>query len=75
VQEEIAHKTVNNALNLRKNSQPILEEKRPGRPSSWKSSINAKLKSLVNNQKGVSQLKLGVKFNKYQTTISRQIKK
>ena len=75
VQEGLAPNTVYNALNRRKNGQPILEEKRPGCPSSWTSSMNTKLKRLVNNRKGVSQLKLGSKFNKHQTTISRQIKK
>jgi hypothetical protein len=62
-------------LNRRKNGQPILGDKRPGRPSSWTSSMKAKLKRLVNNRKGVSQRKLGSKFNKHFTTISRQIKK
>ena len=75
VQEGIARKTVYNVLNRRKNGQPILEDKRPGRPSSWTSSMKGKLKRLVNNRKGVSQRKLGSKFNKHQTTISRQIKK
>jgi len=48
VQEGIAHNTVFNALNRRKNGQPILGEKRSGRPSSWTSSMKAKLKRLVN---------------------------
>jgi hypothetical protein len=37
--------------------------------------MKAKLKRLVNKRKGVSQRKLGSKFNKHFTTISRQIKK
>ncbi len=73
VQEGIARKTIYNALNRRKNGQSILEETRPGRPSSWTSSMKGKLKRLAN--KGVSQRKLAFKFNKSQTTIGRQIKK
>jgi len=57
VQEGIARKKFYNALNRRKNDQSILEEKRPGRPSSWTSFMKAMLKRLVNNRKGVSQLK------------------
>ena len=75
VQEGIARKTVYNALNRRKNGQLISEDKSPGRPSSWTCFMKAKLKRLVNNRKGVSQRKLGSKFNKNFTTISRQIKK
>ena len=37
--------------------------------------MKGKLKRLVNNRKGVSQQRLGGKFDKHQTTISRQIKK
>ena len=63
------------ALNRRKNGQSILEDPRPGRPSSWTPSKKVKLKRLVNNRKGVSQRKLGKKFNKHHTTIGRQIQK
>ena len=73
VKEGIARKTVYNALNRRKNGQSILEENRPGRLSSWTSSMKGKLKRLVNNRKGVSQRRLAGKFEKHQTTISRQI--
>ena len=52
------------------------EKNLPGRRSSWTSSMKVKLKRLVNNnRKGVSQQRLGGKFDKHQTTISRQIKK
>ena len=56
VQEGIARQTVYNALN-RKNGQSILEDPRPGRPSSWTPSMKVKLKRLVNHRKGVSQRK------------------
>jgi transposase len=75
VNEGIARQTVYNAKNRRENGQSILEDTRPGRPSSWTSSMKAKLKRLVNNRKGVSQRKLGKKFNKHHTTIGRQIQK
>ena len=35
----IARQTVYNALNRRKNGQSILEDPRPGRPSSWTPSM------------------------------------
>ena len=75
VREGIARRTVYNALNRRKNGQSILEVTRSGRPSSWTSSMKVKLKRLVNHRKGVSQRKLGNKFNKHHMTIGRQIKK
>ena len=37
--------------------------------------MKVKLKRLVNHRKGVSQRKLGYKFNKHHMTIGRQIKK
>ena len=37
--------------------------------------MKVKLKRLVNHRKGVSQRKLGNKFNKHHMTIGRQIKK
>ena len=40
VREEIARRTVYNALNRRKNGQSILEVTRSGRPSSWTSSLS-----------------------------------
>ena len=43
--EGIARQTAYNALNRRKNGQSILEENRPGRPSSWTSPMKVKLKS------------------------------
>ena len=64
VREGIARRTVYYALNRRKNGQSILEVTRSGRPSQWTSSMKIKLKRLVNNRKGVSQRKLGNKFNK-----------
>ena len=75
VREGIARQTVYNALNRRKNGQSILEDPRPGRPSLWTSSMKVKLKRLVNHRKGVSQRKLGNKFNKHHMTIGSQIKK
>jgi hypothetical protein len=55
VRTGIPRQTVYNALNRRKNGQSILEDTRPGRPSSWTPSMKAKLKRLINNRKGVSQ--------------------
>ena len=75
VKEGIFRQTVYNALNQRQNGQSMLEEYRPGRSSSWASHIKAKLMRLVNDRIGVSQRRLGGKFDKHQTTISRQIKK
>ena len=69
VREGIARRTVYNALIRRKNGQSILEVTRSGRPSSWTSSMKLKLKRLVNHRKGVSQRKLGYKFNKHHKTI------
>ena len=43
VKEGIARQTVYNNLNRRKNSQPIIEDKRPARPLSWTSSMKRKL--------------------------------
>jgi IS30 family transposase len=66
---------VYNAINRRENGQSILEDTRPGQPSSWTLSMKVKLKRLVNNRKGVSQRKLGKQLNKHHTTIGRQIQK
>ena len=55
VREGIAWQTVYNDLNRCKNGQSILEDTRPGRPSSWTSSMKVKLKRLLNNRKRVSQ--------------------
>ena len=75
LKEGIARQTVYNALNRLGNGQSILEENRPGRLSSCTLSLKVKLKRLVKHQKGVSQQRLGGKFDKHQTTISRQTKK
>jgi predicted HTH transcriptional regulator len=64
-----------NDLNRCKNGQSILFDTHLGSPSSWKSSMRAKLKRLVNNRKGVTQPKLSKKFYKNQRTIGRQIQK
>ena len=75
VQEGIAWQTGYNAYNRRKNGQSILCDTHLGPPSSWTSSMNVKLRRLVNNRKIVSQPKLNKKFYKNQTTIGRQIQK
>ena len=41
---------------------------------SWTREKKAKLKRLVNNRKGVSQRKLGLKFGVNQLTLGRQLK-
>ena len=43
VREEIARRTVYNALNRRRNGQSILEVTRSGRPSSWTSFYEGKI--------------------------------
>ena len=58
VQEGIARQTVYIAFNRRKNGQSILLDTYLGPPSSWRSSMNEKLKRLVNHRKGVSHSKL-----------------
>jgi hypothetical protein len=73
--EGIARRTVYNGLNRRKNGQSILEDTRPGRPSSWTPSMKVNLKRLVDHRKGVSQSKLGYKFQRGQRIIGRQIEK
>ena len=75
VKEEIARRTVYNALNRRKNSQSTLFDTRLDPFLSWTSSMRGKLKRQANNRNGVSQSKLNKKFHKNQTTISRQIQK
>ena len=55
VREGIAWQTVYNDLNSCKNGQSILCDTHLGPPSSWTSSMNEKLKRVVNNRKGVSQ--------------------
>ena len=59
-----------NALNRRKNGQSILCGTHLRPPSPWITSINEKLKRLVNHRKGVSQPKLCYKFHKNQRTTS-----
>jgi hypothetical protein len=53
---------------LRKNDQSMLEVTRYCRPSSRTSSMNVKLKRLVNHRKKVSERKLGKTFHKNQRT-------
>ncbi|XP_065653066.1 uncharacterized protein LOC136080378 [Hydra vulgaris] len=52
-----------------------LKIKHPGRPTSWTREKKAELTKLVNNQKGVSQRKIGIKLGVNQSTIGRQLKK
>jgi hypothetical protein len=58
VREEIARRTVYNALNRRKNGQSILCDTYLGPPSSWTFSLKLKLKRLINIRKMGSKPKL-----------------
>ncbi|XP_065657991.1 probable ATP-dependent RNA helicase ddx52 [Hydra vulgaris] len=51
------------------------DRKHPGRPTSWTREKKAELTRLVNNRKGVSQRKIGIKFGVNQAAIGRQLKK
>ena len=68
VKAGIAQRTVYNTLDRRNKGISTSEAKRPGRPLSFNSSMNSKLKRLVNNRKGVSQNRLARKFGKSQST-------
>jgi transposase len=75
VKEGIARSTVYDAINRMENDQPIKDNKRTGRPTSWTTQKKNRLKRLVNNRTGVSQRRLGKKFGLHQTTIGRQLAK
>ena len=62
--------------NLRlQTGQSFSDKKRSGRPTSWARENKAILKKFINNRKGVSQRKLGLKFDVKQSTIGRKFKK
>ena len=70
-----ARQTVYNTLNKLASGQPINDNKRTGRPSSWAYSRKEHLQRLVNNRKGVSQRRLARKLLCSQSNISRQLTK
>jgi hypothetical protein len=73
--EGIARQTVYNAIHKLQTVQPIKDNARTGRPTSWTPAKKAKLKQLTNNRTGVSQRRLGRRFVVNQATISRQLSK
>ncbi|XP_065654743.1 uncharacterized protein LOC136081360 [Hydra vulgaris] len=62
-------------LKILETVQSFSDRKHPGRPTSWTREKKAELTRLVNNRKGVSQRKIGIKFGVNQSTIGRQLKK
>lgn len=68
-------RTIYNAINRLQMGQPIQDKKRTGRSTSWTAAENKKLAELVNNRTGVSQRGLGLKFDRNQRTIGRQLSK
>ena len=61
--EGIGRKTTYDYLKGLETGQSFSDKKHSGRPTSWTREKKAKLKRLVNNRKGVSQRKLGLKFD------------
>ena len=73
--EEIARNTIYDNLKRLQTGQSFSDKKRSGRQTSWTRENKANLKRLVNNRKGISQRKLGLKFGLNQLTIGCQFKK
>ncbi|XP_065662569.1 uncharacterized protein LOC136085209 [Hydra vulgaris] len=73
--EGFARSTIYDNLIELKTVQSFSDRKHPGRPTSWTREKKAELTRLVNNRKGVSQRKIGIKFGVNQSTIGRQLKK
>ncbi|XP_065668056.1 uncharacterized protein LOC136088292 [Hydra vulgaris] len=74
-EEGFARSTIYDNLKRLETVQSFSDRKQPGRPTSWTREKKAKLTRLVNNRKGVSQRKIGIKFDVNQSTIGRQLKK
>ncbi|XP_065654663.1 uncharacterized protein LOC136081287 [Hydra vulgaris] len=73
--EEFARSTIYDSLKRLETVQSFSDRKHPGRPTAWTREKKAELKRLVNNRKGVSQRKIGIKFGVNQLIIGRQLKK
>ena len=73
--EGFARSTIYDNLKRLETVQSFSDRKHPGRPTSWTREKKAELTRLVNNRKGVSQRKIGIKFGVNQSTIGRQLKK
>ena len=72
--EGFARSTIYDNLKRLETVQSFSDRKHPGRPTSWTREKKAELTRLVNNRKGVSQRKIGIKFGVNQSTIGRQLK-
>ncbi len=68
-------RTIYSTANRMQNEESIEDKKKTGLPTSWTSTRKNKLKRLANNRKGVSQRRLGRKFNVSDVTICRQLSK
>ena len=73
--EGFARSTIYDNLKRLETVQSFSDRKHPGRPTSWTREKKAELTRFVNNRKGVSQRKIGIKFGVNQSTIGRQLKK
>ena len=73
VSEGYARTTVFNTLQRLDTTSSLTDNKKPGRPSSWKATRKARLKRLTNNRKDVSQRKLAQKFDVGVSTICHQL--
>ena len=54
---------------------PIKDNKKTGHSTKWTGAKKKQLKRLANNRTGVSQRRIGRKFDVHQTTVGRKIKK
>jgi transposase len=73
--EGYPRRTIYDAINRLQNEESIEDKKKTGRPTSWTSTRKNQLKKLTNNRKGVSQRRLGRKFNVSHVTFCRQLSK
>ncbi|XP_065662792.1 uncharacterized protein LOC136085417 [Hydra vulgaris] len=73
--EGFARSTIYDNLKRLETVQSFSDRMHPGRQTSWTREKKAELTRLVNNRKGVSQRKIGIKFGVNQSTIGRQLKK
>jgi transposase len=73
--EGYPRRTIYSTINRMQNEDSIEDKKKTGRPTSWTSTRKNQLKELTNNRKGVSQRRLGRKFNVSHVTICRQLSK
>ncbi|XP_065659003.1 uncharacterized protein LOC136083528 [Hydra vulgaris] len=73
--ERFARSTTYDNLKRLETVQSFSNRKHPGRPTSWTREKKAELTRLVNNGKGVSQRKIGIKFGVNQSTTGCQLKK